>query len=167
MARSLHAGLSVGRGSRTTNRAPPCTDDETSTEPPWARAISATMASPSPLPPSSRARASSSRTKRSKIRVRWSSGTPGPSSSTTSSTWSPVSRTVIRTSECGMPRGVVDEVAHHLRERRLVAAHAAAAHSRHVDGEPRATQPHCLGEGEVVEVHVARVARDRRPRRRG
>ena len=69
-------GPVTGAGSRTTNRAPPRSDDDTATVPPWAATISLTIASPSPLPPASRARASSSRTNRSKTRWRCPRGSP-------------------------------------------------------------------------------------------
>ena len=51
-------------------------------EPPWARAIAATIDRPRPAPPSRREREASERANRSKTRSATSGAIPGPSSAT-------------------------------------------------------------------------------------
>src|SRR5262245_64306442 len=91
------------RGRRMTNRAPPPACRSTVSVPPRAVTIERAIARPSPAPPMLPARAASRRTNGSKIRSASASGTPGPVSSTTSSTVSRSCTTEISTLP---PRGV-------------------------------------------------------------
>ena len=80
--------------------------------PPWARAITSTIASPSPAPP--RPRAGSARVKRSNAASRNSGGKPGPSSRTCSSTL-PLTRSAASSHvPAAVAKRVVDEVAERL-----------------------------------------------------
>ena len=67
-------------GRRRPITAPPPSRSSTKVDPPWAAAVSATIANPRPEPGS--VRDESARWKRSKIRSRSSGATPGPRSAT-------------------------------------------------------------------------------------
>ena len=110
-----HRRLGRSSGRRMTKRAPPSGDRVTSASPPCASAIARTIASPSPAPPWSRPREASRRAKRSKMRRRSTSGTPGPSSSTTRATRSPSLRSAQADQALGLR--VDDRVAQEVAQR--------------------------------------------------
>ncbi len=66
-------------GIVTVKQAPPRGLSVTVAVPLWSSATCLTIARPNPEPPASRLRASSSRANRLKTWMRWSCGTPGPS----------------------------------------------------------------------------------------
>ncbi len=104
---------SVGFGHATSRRqvtdrlAPPAGDPATRQRPPVVRTIASAMARPRPAPPVE----SVARWNRSKIRARWSSGMPGPASSTVSRTRPPssVDRHVDPAPGRGVLAGVVEK----------------------------------------------------------
>ncbi len=85
-ASSSPACAACRSGSRSSNEAPAPATLWAEHEPPCARAIAATIASPSPAPPSRRDRDASVRANRSKISSREDAGIPSPPSVTTITT---------------------------------------------------------------------------------
>ena len=121
--------------------------------PSWAWMMSRAMARPSPVPPSSRALASSRRVKRSKMTARCSSGDPvaivaDGETDTIADLIEPD-----RDHGCGVPLGVVEQVANRSCELACVAEGLGGRHSPQVHlYPPPLTHAACLAKHDVIEV---------------